>query len=345
MAYEEYWASLRKQAQPFDKYELWRKTAKILGLSKEALIRLEWIIFYQTKANGKASMVARHFGINSSTFYKWLKLFNEANLRTLETGSKRPHRLRSRQSKPLNDERIILLRKQYPYFGKMKLKVLYEKTYGEPITSWYVQRVIEAYQLYFKKRKKHYTQRKTSQIKKRITECETKPQTGFMLHLDSIVLHLFGTKRYIITAIDDYSKVAYARMYKSHSSGPAKDFFHRLRFLLDGQVYNVHTDNGSEFHKHFEQALNQDHLTHWWSRPRTPKDNPSNERFNQTLKYEFLNWGNFHPDPKIFNHKLTDWLIEYNSIRPHQSLNYLTPLEFAEKTMHLSTMWSSSTRP
>ena len=66
-------------------------------------------------------------------------------------------------------------------------------------------------------------------------------------------------------------------------------------------------------------------------------------RFNQTLKNEFLNWGNFHPDPKVLNQKLTNWLVEYNSIRPHQSLNYLTPLEFAEKTMHLSTMWSSST--
>jgi transposase-like protein len=341
MAYENYWRSLKPAA--FDKFNLWRKTAKTLSLSKAALNRLEWIIFYQTKAQSKASIAARHFGINSSTFYKWLKLFNEANLRTLETRSKRPRRLRSRQARSTSDERIILLRKQYPYFGKMKLKVLYEKTYGEKITSWYVQRVIETYQLYFKKRKKHYTQRKTSQIKKRITECETKPQAGFMLHLDSIVLHLLGTKRYIITAIDDYSKVAYARMYKNHSSGPAKDFFHRLRFLLEGKVDNVHTDNGSEFHKHFEQALNQARLTHWWSRPRTPKDNPSNERFNQTLKHEFLNWGNFYPDPKVFNQKLTDWLIEYNSIRPHQSLNYLTPLEFAEKTMHLSTMWSSST--
>ena len=123
-------------------------------MSREALLRLEWIIFYQTKAKGKASIVARHFGINSSTFYKWLKLFDEVNLRTLETRSKKPYTLRSRQAKSTSDERIILLRKQYPYFGKMKLKVLYEKTYQEPITSWYVQRVIEEYHLYFKKKKR-----------------------------------------------------------------------------------------------------------------------------------------------------------------------------------------------
>lgn len=301
------------------------------------------MIFYETKANRNVSLTSRHFGIGLSTFHKWRKRFNEINLHTLKSYSRKPKNLRFRRAVSFKDERIIALRKQYPYFGKMKLKVLYERKYNENISSWYIQRVIETYKLYLKKKKKHYTQKKTSQIKKRITECEAKPIMGFMLHLDTIVLHLLGVKRYIITAIDDYSKIAYARMYKNHSSRMASDFFYRLHYLLEEKIENVHTDNGSEFHKYFEQALKQVNLSHWWSRPRTPKDNPSNERFNRTLKNEFLNWGNFHPDPEIFNRKLTDWLIEYNSIRPHQTLNYLTPLEYAQKTMGLSTMYSSST--
>jgi len=31
------------------------------------------------------------------------------------------------------------------------------------------------------------------------------------------------------------------------------------------------------------------------------------------------------------NQGLTTWLIKYNSVRPHQALDYLTPLEYAEK--------------
>ncbi len=116
-----------------------------------------------------------------------------------------------------------------------------------------------------------------------------------------------------------------------------------MYYLLDHKLEHVHTDNGSEFQKHFDQALQALSLTRWWSRPRTPKDNPSNERFNLTLREGFLSWGNFHFDPNIFNQNLTNWLIEYNAIRTHEIFNYLTPLTFATQTIGLSTMWSSST--
>jgi len=341
MVYQAYLAAQRKTS--LSRHERWKAVAKTLGLSKEAQKRLEWMIYYETRGEENAQLTARYFGIGKSTFHKWHAVFDETNLRTLETKSRAPKTHRQRQAIPAKDARVIALRKRYPYWGKMKLRVLYEQEYKEQITSWYIQRVIEQYRLYPNKRKTPVKMGRKRQVKKRISECQKVPKTGFLIHLDTIVLHLFGTKRYVITAIDDHSKVAYARMYESHASGPATDFFKRLRYLFDEQVTNVHTDNGSEFHKHFDQALTDLHLPHYWSRARTPKDNPSNERFNRTLKEEFLYRGNFHPSPTIFNKRLTEWLIEYNAIRPHQSLNYLTPLAFAEQTRGLSTMWSSST--
>lgn len=339
MVYEYYRQT--KHQKSLGKYDRWRAVGKVLKLSKEALCRLEWIIFYETKANKDSALVCRHFGIGRSTFYKWLGKFDENNLRTLETVSRRPHSVRTRAAVPLKDGRVIAIRKKYPYFGKKKIAVLYRRQYREEITDWYVQRVIEQFHLYFKRKKKQYTQRKSSVIKKKISDCERKPATGFLIHLDTVVLHLSGVKRYVITSTDEHSKIAYARMYTSHGSGATKDFFQRLYYLLEEKVVHVHTDNGSEFHKHFDDALKALSLTHWWSRPHTPKDNPGNERFNRTFKDEFLSWGNFHPDPNVFNKRLTEWLVEYNAVRPHETLNYFTPLQFAEKTMHLSTMWSS----
>jgi len=326
-------------------YTRWRETGKRLGLSKEATRRLEWVIFYHTTAHRNGALVCRHFGLHRNTFSKWLKVFDASNLRRLETGSRRPHAVRERAASPLKDSRVITLRTQHLFWSKLKLQTLYEAAYHEPISSWYIQRVIETYHLY-PKRKKCQKHPKVAYEKKRITELRDKqPTTGFLIHLDSIVLYLFGVKRYILTAVDHHSRLAYAWMYASHASKPAADFLRRLWYLLGQNIQNIHTDNGSEFMKHFHEATAQLSLTRYWSRPKTPKDNAHLERFNRTLKEEFLRQGNFHPNPAIFNPKLTEWLVEYNSVRPHQALGYQTPLAFAQSSMGLHTMWSSSTQP
>ena len=41
-------------------------------------------------------------------------------------------------------------------------------------------------------------------------------------------------------------------------------------------------------------------LSRYFSRVRTPKDNPVNERFNRTIQDEFINLGNFSSDPPPF---------------------------------------------
>ncbi|MBN1133760.1 MAG: transposase [Methanosarcinaceae archaeon] len=43
------------------------------------------------------------------------------------------------------------------------------------------------------------------------------------------------------------------------------------------------------------------------------------------------------------NLDLTNWLVTYNNVRPHQSLDYMTPLAYATKRFKVSPMWSSST--
>ena len=167
---------------------------------------------------------------------------------------------------------------------------------------------------------------------------------GYLIHFDTIVIYWNGLKRYVFTMIDEYTKIAFARMYATKSSYNARDFFRRVNFLLDYQCVNCHQDNGSEFMKYFEEALKKENIKQYWSRPRTPKDNPSLERFNQTIQREWINNAHFTPEVDRFNQELFPWIIEYNFERPHQSLDYLTPIEFAIKYKQLSQMYSSSTQ-
>ena len=328
------------------KHERWLRIAQLLKLSKKASQRLEWIIYYYTKSKKNASLTSRHFAIPRQMFYYWFNRFREDNLRTLEDLSTRPKRVRQREITPIQEQRIVSLRKSHLYWGKRKIAVVYLRTHREKISSWKVQKVIEKHKLYPHPQRNQRIQAKRlkAQKKKRITELRKKPILGYLIHFDTIVIYWNGLKRYVFTMIDEFTKIAFARMYGTKSSYNARDFFLRVDYLLDGRILNSHQDNGSEFKKEFEQVCQKKDVQQYFSRPRTPKDNPSLERFNQTIQREWVNNGHFTPDIKRFNKELTPWIVEYNFVRPHETLSYLTPIEFAVKYKQLSQMYSSSTK-
>jgi len=152
--------------------------------------------------------------------------------------------------------------------------------------------------------------------------------------------------------VDHASKLGYARMYKNRSSKAASDFLYRLRYLINQLIENIQIDNGSEFAHYFERAASNLNIARYFSRVRTPKDNPEVERFHQTLEYEWLYNGNLVLDCDRFNRRLTEWLVEYNFNRPHEALDYLTPIEYIEResirirgSPQVLPTWSACTLP
>lgn len=338
--YHEQFYFKTKPTVKINKYDLWRKIAK-KKLSLKAQIRLEWIIFYYTVGKENAVMTAKHFGIARSVFYHWFSRFNETKLETLEDKSSKPKTTRKWQPDPIVLARMIKLRKEFIHWSKIKLSVVYRTRYGEEISSWQFQRVIEEFSLYPKRKSRTYAK---NGAKKQLITFEIRQKAEDLFSVDTKVLHLFGLKYYIITAIGHTGKLAYARAYWSHSSKVAADFLDRLEYLVgEDNLAIILTDNGSEFRKDFDEACRKKNLRRYYSRVRTPKDNPEVERFNRTLIYEWLNDGHCCENIDRFNKYLTEFLITYNNVRPHQTLNYLTPLQYAEKHGLLSKRSSSST--
>ncbi len=317
--------------------------ARLPILSKAAKQRLAWMDYYHKYNN--ASKTCRYFGISRETFYEWKRRYNPFRLESLEEKSRRPKRTRQWEISRLEELRILRLRKAHIRYGKMKIAILYAREYHTSVSSWKIQRVIEKYKLYYspsqtlKLRKK----RKANQPKKRITELRKEPRQGFLVALDTVIRYWAGYKRYILTGIDTHSKIAFARMYPTKHSKHAADFLKRLHYLLDGKIENLQTDNGSEFADEFDIAAKKLSLSHYFSRLKTPTDNPFDERFNRTLEEEFIQMGNMTYDCDVFNKKLTDWLVEYNFYRPHQALGYKMPVEYNYQYQKVSTMYPSST--
>ena len=230
--------------------------------------------------------------------------------------------------------------------------MLYEKEYSEEISTWKIKRVIRRHKLYPDKRKADKITRKRARARqkprKRITQLVKEGRPCFLLHIDTIVIYWGSLKRYILTAVDHVSKLGYTRMYKNKSSRSAADFLYRLCYLVDQPIENLQTDNGSEFAWEFERAVAKLGIQRYFSRVKTPKDNSDIERFNGTLEYEWLYDSNLSLDPEELNPRLTEWLMEYNFNRPHQSLAYLTPIQYIERKLAqirspVLPMWSAST--
>ena len=66
-----------------------------------------------------------------------------------------------------------------------------------------------------------------------------------------------------------------------------------------------------------------------WS---NPKGNAETERVFRTLR-EYLIWPNDWDHPFEFQRALDTWIDNYNNDFPHQTLNYMTPAQFHEKTI------------
>jgi transposase len=223
-------------------HDRWRKIAELQRLSCAARGRLELVIFWE-KNRKDVTLTARHFGISRKTFYKWLTRFEKDFLRGLEDESRTPRRRRSREYTPRQYEHVLSLRRQNLRYGKMKLLALYRRQHPQDrsISAWKIQCIIQASGLYYEPTRQARMNRKRARTRsrKKVTELKRKPISGFLPCLDTVVRYVRGRKRYILTAIDRHTKVAFARMYTTHSSASARDFLHRLHLLLDGKIENI----------------------------------------------------------------------------------------------------------
>lgn len=308
----------------------WRAAARALGLSKDARHRLEWFIWHNTHGEN-VSLTARHFGLARKTLHQWLGRFDETNLRLLEERSRRPHRLRSPQFVAEEVARVQILRGRYPSAGRAKLEILYQDDYDCTIRPWALRRICRDYHLEAERavRTKRQSVQRRIVAKKRVTELVRQPVPGFLVEADTIVRYWNGQKRYIVTATDLHTRLSFARMYSTKAARNAADFLRRLVILLDGDLKNLHIDNGSEFQGAFQLAAQQLGVQLYHARPYQPKDKPVIERFNGVLQQEFVDLGHFTLDVDDFNRDLTDYLIYYNFKRPHHSLGLRRPMEVA----------------
>lgn len=295
------------------------------------------------------------YRVKRSTLYYWDKLYRDGGRRTeaLNPRSPVPKNKRRRIIDWRSIEEIRRLRIDVcPNMGKDKVKVFLDefcKQHGlKPLSASTIGRIIKDREIVYRNRRVYHNGRikEFKRFKKeRLPHGFKARQPGELVELDTIVKFVSGIKRYIITAVDTFSRYSFAACYKGATSANARDFFKKLALVFPYPISRIQTDNGSEFHKHFHDYLAQHTpVIHCFTYPRSPQKQGHVERYNRTIQEEFINRNAYKlKNTKQFNHELIRYLIWHNTKRPHWSLNLTSPVDFLLKNHLLSKrLWTDT---
>lgn len=138
-----------------------------------------------------------------------------------------------------------------------------------------------------------------------------------------------GGKLRMLTVLDEFTRENHA-IYVARSIG-SQQVINTLEwlFLLHGAPKHIRSDNGPEFiAKALREWLDDRDTKTLYIEPGRPWQNPYIESFHDKLRDECLNmelFTNGRQAQQVVEH----WRKEYNEQRPHSSLDYSTPAEFA----------------
>jgi len=129
----------------------------------------------------------------------------------------------------------------------------------------------------------------------------------------------------ILTMIDEYTRECLAIVVERRLN--SDDVLHCLTdlFVKHGAPEHIRSDNGSEFTaKVVREWLGHIGVRTIYIEPGSPWENGYNESFNGKLRDELLN-GEIFYNLKEAKVVIERWRREYNTVRPHSSLNYRPP--------------------
>lgn len=155
--------------------------------------------------------------------------------------------------------------------------------------------------------------------------------TGALLQCDTVhIITPDGSRIYIYTLIDLYSRFAYAEAVKKIGAEQSVKFIKRAKMRANFRFEMIHTDNGSEFSAWFTHGLLRLGIKHRHGRVRKSNDQAHVERFNRTLQEECLDKTTH--TIKHFKKALREYLPYYNTERTHMGINYQTPQEVMQSS-------------
>jgi transposase len=298
-------------------------------------------LFAQLKAEGCSSETAfEALGLTKSRYYRWLNEFKIHGIAGLENKSRCPNKSRTPLWSKQLEEQVLVLRRNNPMWGKAKIHTILQRDHGVTTSQSTIGRIIskllkqgkiQAADFYYKH--KFYKARRFNNHAKRWKRGMKATKPGELLQIDHMSITLVaGTIVKHFKAVCPITKFTTEQVYGSATSVVASKFLEHVKQTLPFPIHSIQVDGGSEFMGEFEEKCKDLGIPLFVLPPRSPEYNGNVERGNSTVKYEFYVQYTGPLGLHVLRKNLQKYVGSYNSYRPHQALQNLTPLQYYQQT-------------
>ena len=231
-----------------------------------------------------------------------------------------------RKVKPDNDarEQLKSLAARYPRYGYLMLHGLL-KAQGLVVNKKHTYRLYteEGLQVRTKKRKKLTRPRQPLEVPTAVNQ---------RWSMDFVSDQLSNGRRFrVLNVVDDYSREMVGQLISVSISGRQVARFLDLLLEEREKPSKVICDNGTEFtSKAMFFWSKESGVNLGFIQPGKPTQNAFVESLNGKFRNECLNqhWFRTLDEAK---YEIDLWRKHYNHVRPHSSLNYMSPVEYAKQ--------------
>lgn len=309
--------------------------------SPETYERLEKLKLYQKLRDELCSQRTALEAIKTSrsTYYRWKNNYEKFGLKGLENDDRCPLSIRKHTWTTQDEKLVLKIRKNNPLYGKSKIAAILARDYKKILSISMVGRILK--KLITAKLVKptafYYGRVKTK--RKRVFDGHSqrwqygmKSQgPGELIQIDQMEVIVGAELYYHFNAVCPFTKVASEQLYKHATSSNAAYFLEHAKKAFPFPIKSIQVDGGSEFRDAFEAACQKSNIPLFVLPPKSPEYNGNVERRNSTTRYEFYA---LYEGPSMIDkirEALQGFVHLYNTFRPHQALQYLTPWQYCQK--------------
>lgn len=312
-------------------------------IAKERIKIIEFYNRYGEKVTKEA------FGADRKVISRWRQRIKDKDITGLIPISTRPNRLRQSKIDIRIIEKIKEIRQERYRLSKYKIKIYLDKYCEqegiEKISVSSIGLIIKKHKMFYQPTYNlpiHNAKRKREKVE-RVKYSPKEKGIGYIV-ADTVVVREEGITRYFYNAVDISSRFAFSYYFKEQTSSNMVKFYNMFKEVFPYKIEKWQNDNGHENLGEFQKVLKEEKIKQVFSYPRCPKINAYIERFNRTLREEFIDVnGVLIKEDEEFKNLLIEWLVYYNSKRPHFSLNLKSPLQFMVEKYKMSHMLLTNT--